>query len=227
MGKVMIYGASGHGKVIADIIERNQVEVLGFVDDDYSKWGKLFFGYRVWGGEEYLTQLTKKEKISIIIGVGDNHTRRKIKEKLDRQNIYFERAVHPSAQLGRGISIGEGTVVMANSVINSDSCIGDHCIINTTVTIDHDCIISDFVHLSPGAHLSGSVQIDSFSWIGLGASVINNIHVAEQAVVGAGAVVIRNVEPNTTVVGNPAAILQKNGGGNEFKLVLTKKLEEV
>ena len=102
---------------------------------------------------------------------------------------------------------------MANSVINCDSCIGDHCIINTAVTIDHDCIIGDFVHFSPGAHLGGSVQVDSLSWIGLGASVINNIHVAEKAVVGAGAVVIRNVESNTTVTGNPAEILQKNDTG--------------
>ncbi len=209
----MIYGASGHGKVIADIIERNQGEVLGFVDDDASKWGKLFFGYRVWGGEEYLKQLAKKENISIIIGIGDNHTRRKIKEKLDGENINFETAIHPSTQVGKGVTIGEGTVVMANSVINCDSRIGSHCIINTAVTIDHDSIIGDFVHLSPGANLGGSVQVDSFSWIGLGASVINNIHVAEQAIVGAGAVVIRNVESNTIVVGNPAAILQKNGTG--------------
>ena len=213
MRKVVIYGASGHGKVIVDIVERNRGEVFGFVDDDASKWGKLFFGYRVWGGEEYLKQLAKKEKISILIGIGDNHTRKEIKEKLDGENINFETAIHPSTQIGKGVTIGEGTVVMPNSVINCDSRIGAHCIINTAVTIDHDSIIGDFVHISPGACLGGSVQVDSLSWIGLGASVINNIHVAEQSVVGAGAVVIRNVDPNTIVVGNPAEILKTNDTG--------------
>jgi sugar O-acyltransferase (sialic acid O-acetyltransferase NeuD family) len=213
MRKIIIYGASGHGKVIADIIEKAQGEILGFVDDDHSKWGKRFFGYNVWGGEEYLSQLVEKEKISVIIGVGDNLNRKKIKEKLDREDIHFEKAVHPSAQLGRGVSIGEGTVVLANCVINSDTRIGNHCIINTAATIGHDDIIGDFVHISSGVHLGGSVQVDSLSWIGLGASVINNIHVAEKVIVGAGAVVIRNVEPNTTVAGNPARILHKNDKG--------------
>lgn len=157
----------------------------------------------------------KKETFSVIIGIGDNHIRQKVQENLEAADTRFCTAIHPSAQLGTGVTIGEGTVVMANSVINPGTRVGSHCIINTAVTIDHDCIIGDFVHLSPGVRLGGSVRVDSFSWIGLGTSVINNIHVAEHTIVGAGAVVIRYVEPFTVVAGNPALLLRKNEPGKQ------------
>jgi sugar O-acyltransferase (sialic acid O-acetyltransferase NeuD family) len=205
---VVIYGASGHGKVIADIIEKSGKTVLAFVDDNETLWNKSFCGYPVWGGGSYLLKAAGDRTFSVIIGIGDNHLRNKFQQNLERKNLQFGTAIHPSAQLGKGVGIGEGSVVMANSVINPGSRVGKHCIVNTAVTIDHDCIIGDFVHLSPGTHLGGGVRIDAFSWIGLGASVINNIHVAEHAIVGAGSVVIRHVEPNTVVAGNPAAFLR-------------------
>lgn len=207
---IVIYGAGGHGKVIADIVEKSGGTVPAFVDDDKSLWGKSFFGCPVWGGMDRLLQAARKERFGVIIAIGDNRIRREIQQALAKENIIFGTAIHPSVQLGRDVTVGEGTVIMANSVINPGSRVGGHCIVNTAVTIDHDCIIGDFVHLSPGAHLGGSVRVDAGSWIGLGASVINNIHVAENAVVGAGAVVIRDVEPHTVAAGNPAAFLHKN-----------------
>lgn len=213
MQKIIIYGASGHGKVIGDIVEKNGGQILGFLDDDDSKWGKLYFGYRVWGGEKYFTGLKEKEDISVIIGVGDNPARKRIKEKLAKKNVHFGRAIHPSAQLGRNVTIGEGTVIMANCVVNSDTWIGNHCVVNTSASIGHDNIIGDFVHIAPGAHLGGSVKVGNLTWIGLGASVINNINVAEHSIVGAGAVVIRDVASHSVVGGNPARLLPKNKKG--------------
>lgn len=212
---VVIYGASGHGKVIADIVGKSGGTILAFVDDDDTIWDKSFCGYPIWGGGSHLIDHAKKETFSVIIGIGDNHIRQKVQKNLEAADIRFCTAIHPSAQLGIDVTIGEGTVVMGNSVINPGTRVGSHSIVNTAVTIDHDCIIGDFVHLSPGVHLGGSVRMDSFSWIGLGASIINNIHVAEHAVVGAGAVVIRYVEPFTVVAGNPAVLLRKNEPGKQ------------
>jgi sugar O-acyltransferase (sialic acid O-acetyltransferase NeuD family) len=205
---LVIYGASGHGKVIADIVEKSGGTVLAFVDDNETLWDKTFCGYPLWPGGDYLFKAAAKQTFSVIIGIGDNYTRYRVKQTLEKAAVRFATAIHPSARLGRGVIIEAGTVVMANSVINPDTRIGSHCIVNTAVTIDHDCTIGDFVHLSPGAHLGGNTRIDAFSWIGLGASVINNIHVAEHAIAGAGAVVIRDVQPHTVVVGNPAAFLR-------------------
>jgi len=206
---IVIYGASGHGKVIVDIVEKSGGTVLALVDDDETLWDKSFCGYPVWGGLNHLLQVKKKEKFAVIVGIGDNRNRQKIQQRLAKEDFLFGTAIHPSVQLGKDVFVAEGTVVMANSVINPGTRVGSHCIVNTAVTIDHDCIIGDIVHLSPGAHLGGTVRVDASSWIGLGASIINNIHVAEHAIVGAGAVVIRDVEPHTVVVGNPAAFLRK------------------
>jgi sugar O-acyltransferase (sialic acid O-acetyltransferase NeuD family) len=155
-----------------------------------------------------LLKAAEDSTFSVIIGIGDNHRRHKIQRSLARENISFAAAIHPAAQLGNDVTIGEGTVIMANSVINPGTRVGNHCIVNTAVTIDHDCIIGDFVHLSPGVHLGGSVRVDDSSWIGLGASIINNIHIAEHTIIGAGSVVIHNVEPHVVVAGNPAAFLR-------------------
>ncbi|MCU0285063.1 MAG: acetyltransferase [Acidobacteria bacterium] len=216
MKSIIIYGASGHGKVIADIIEKSGDQITGFLDDDNNKWGKKYYGYNVLGGEEQFAELccsNSPESPFFIIGVGDNYTRQKITEKLKtltKEKITFGTAIHPSAQIAKDVTIGAGTVIMANCVVNTGSHIGGHCIVNTAATIDHDNIIGDFVHISPGAHLGGGVTVGNLSWIGLGASIINNIHIAENSIAGAGAVVIRNVEANTAVVGNPAAFLRKN-----------------
>jgi sugar O-acyltransferase (sialic acid O-acetyltransferase NeuD family) len=207
---VVIYGASGHGKVIADIVEKSGKTVLALVDDNECLWDKPFCGYPVWRGRSYLFEYAKKEVFSVIIGIGDNQRRQEIMKTMESAGICFGTAIHPSAQLGNDVNIGEGTVIMANSVINPGARVGCHCIVNTAVTIDHDCIIGDFVHVSPGAHLGGGVQVGHSGWIGLGASIINNIYIAEHTIIGAGSVVIRNVDAYTVVAGNPAAFLRKN-----------------
>ena len=209
---IVIYGASGHGKVIADIVEKSRGKVLAFIDDNEALWEKSFCGYPVWSGLSHLLQVRKKETFALIVGIGDNLNRQKVQQRLAKEGFLFGTAIHPSVQLGKDVFVGEGTVVMANGVINPGTRVGSHCIVNTAVTIDHDCNIGDFVHLSPGAHLGGTVDVDASGWIGLGASVINNIHVAEHAIVGAGAVVVRDVEPHTVVVGNPAKFLRKVDG---------------
>ncbi len=209
---VVIYGASGHGKVIADIVKKSGKTVLAFVDDNEALWDKSFCGCPVWSGISHLFEYAKKETISVIIGIGDNYRRQEMMKPLESAGICFDTAIHPSAQLGSDVDIGEGTVIMANSVINTGTRLGRHCIVNTAVTIDHDCIIGDFVHLSPGAHLGGSVRVGQSGWIGLGASIINNINIAEHTIIGAGSVVIRHVDAYTVVAGNPATFLRKNTG---------------
>lgn len=208
---VVIYGASGHGKVVADIVTQAGGTVLAFADDNDFLWGCEFFGHPVWGGMEKLREQTQAgdEPFDVIIAIGDNSTRRRVSETLERQGFLFARAIHPSAQIGRGAHIGAGSVVMANCAVNPDAAIGSHCIINTGVTVDHDCVIGDFCHLSPGAHLGGTVRVGASTWIGLGASVINNIDIGENVTVGAGSVVIRNIGSHSVVVGNPARLLKK------------------
>lgn len=207
--KVLIYGASGHAKVIADILLKQNQPPIAFLDDNPSLWGTTLMGFPIWGGAHYLIHSIPPQEYHIIIGIGANHSRKKIHQLCHSHGFQFATAIHPSCQLGYGVTINQGTVIMANCAINVATSIGQHCIINTGVTIDHDCSIQDFVHISPGAHLGGSVLVKHSSWIGLGSSIINNITIGELSTIGAGTVVIRDVKPNTTMIGNPAKPLEK------------------
>jgi len=209
MKKIIIYGASGHGKVIADIIEKSDKEISGFVDDDSKKWGLNFFRYKILGGYDYLNDIDRYQ-YEIIIGIGDNNTRKSISGKISKEEIKFSIVIHPSAQIAKNVIIEEGTVVMANAVINPDTRIGKHCILNTSSSVDHDCDLGDFVHISPGACLGGNIKVGKCSWIGLGASIKNNVIIGENSIIGAGAIVINDIPDNVIVVGNPAKILKTN-----------------
>jgi sugar O-acyltransferase (sialic acid O-acetyltransferase NeuD family) len=205
--EILVYGASGHAKVIIDIIEKEgRYKIMGIIDDNPEITGKKLLGYEIIGGFE---KLEENKDCRVIIGIGDNITRKKIYEKVTRSGHEFIRAVHPSSQIGRDVSISLGTVVMANATINTGSHIRKNVIINTGATIDHDCVIEDFVHISPGVHLAGNVTVGELSHIGIGASIVQGIHVGKNTVVGAGAAVIENVPDNVVVAGVPARVVKK------------------
>lgn len=197
--KLIIIGASGHGKVIADIAKLNGYEDIGFIDDDMNK--KTCGGYPVLGT---LTDIDKYWDRDFIVGIGNCKIRRKIQERLVNQGMMLVSLIHPNSVVAANVKIGIGTVVMAGAIINPDTVIGDGCIINTAATLDHENIIEDYVHISVGVHLAGNVHVGKESWIGVGSCISNNIQIYEDCVIGAGTVVIRNIEESGTYVGVPA-----------------------
>lgn len=194
MKKLIIIGASGHGKVIADIAEKNGYEKIKFLDDNENI--KECAGYPVVGKVSEAAMM-KDDKI---VAIGNAKIRKKIQENLS--NVIT--LVHPQAVISRRVTIGEGSVVMAGAVINSDTIIGKGCIINTGASVDHDCRIGDYVHVSVSAHAAGTVQVGEQSWIGIGAIISNNINITKECMIGAGTVVIKNIEETGTYVGVPA-----------------------
>ncbi len=199
---MILFGASGHGKVIADIIRaENRYELEYFLDD--APKCDSFVSTPIYKAEPNLWD--SKE---MIISVGTNSTRKKITERL--QNVNYVNTIHPSAVISPYTSLGKGIVVMANVVVNNNVKIGNHVILNTSCTVDHDCIIEDYAHISPGANLAGDVTVKEGAQIGIGASVIQGVEIGKFTMVGAGAVVIRDVPDYCTVVGNPARIIKTN-----------------
>jgi sugar O-acyltransferase (sialic acid O-acetyltransferase NeuD family) len=203
---MIIYGASGHGLVIHDILTKSGYTDLRFVDDaEKIDWigGKVI-------RPQALASGTNPEAI---LAVGNNWARKKLASSKD---FRYKTGIHPSAILAIPTEfIGEGTVIMAGVIINPEVKIGRHVIINTAATVDHECIIADFVHISPNATLSGDVLIGEGTHIGAGAVVIQGIRVGKWASIGAGAVVIRDVPDYAVVVGNPAKILKYNDALDE------------
>lgn len=195
--KVMIIGASGHGKVIADIIHQSGDQVMGFLDDDPTK--KEIHQIPVLGKIEDIQKY--KDDFCFIIGIGDNQIRKKIAESNPALNYYT--AIHPTAVIGEGVRVGNGTVVMANAVINADANIGEHCIINTSAVIEHECVIGGYTHVSPQACLCGNVHVGEECHIGAGTTITNNKNIVNNIIIGAESVVIRDINESGTYAGIP------------------------
>jgi sugar O-acyltransferase (sialic acid O-acetyltransferase NeuD family) len=201
-----VFGASGHGKVVVDAIERTGGVVAFVVDDDSVKVGKFFFGYEVISRDDLLERHADID--CGVVAVGDNLMRSRIVGWLEGHHFSFGVLVHPGASIGRGVSIGKGTVIFAAVVVNSDACIGAHNIINTASSVDHDCVLGDGVHVAPGVRLCGDVSVGDHVLLGVGSVVLPGLNIGAGAVVAAGAVVNRNVAPQTRVGGVPAQYME-------------------
>jgi len=205
---VVIVGASGHGKVVCDVLLVSGEQVRGFADDDSQKWNREWMGLPILGNIESLND----KDIELAMGIGDNPTREKVFHRAKALGFRFVNVIHPSAVIGRGCRLGEGIVVFANVVINPDTQIGDDVILNTSCSVDHDCVIESHAHIAPGARLAGNVTVGSGTLIGIGATVIPGIKIGAHSIVGAGSVVIHNLPDDCVAVGNPARVIKSLHG---------------
>ncbi len=195
-----LYGAGGHSMVIAELLEVSGMQITGFYDEMTYK--NEVFGYPVLKSAK---ELNTHNDVRWIICVGNNKARKAITEK---QAFLYGRAIHPTAQISKRSSIGEGTVIMAGVVVNSSAAIGKHVILNTNASIDHECILEDYVHVSPGASLAGNVVVGEGTHIGTGASVIPGVKIGKWCTIGAGAAIIKDVPDFATVVGVPGRVIK-------------------
>jgi sugar O-acyltransferase (sialic acid O-acetyltransferase NeuD family) len=207
---LLVWGAGGHGRVVADVARAGGAKVVGFIDRDTAKVGSSVAGgcaIVVASGADMTARLSAGEALprgatAIALGIGDNRLRSACRAGIVRSLL--PPLVHPSAVVSPSAVIGSGAVVMPRAVINAGATIGEGAIVNSGAVIEHDCVVGNDAHISPGAVLAGGVVVGPGAWVGAGATLIPNIRVGEWAVVGAGAVVIRDVAGSTTVVGSPA-----------------------
>lgn len=200
MRKLAIIGASGHGKVVADIARKNGYSDIVFFDDDES--------IHECGGYPVIGNSSKAERIDadIIVGIGNVSIRKRIQESVLEEKLVT--LIHPDAVVAEDVVIGTGTVVMAGAVINPGTKIGKGCIINTCASVDHDCEVGNYVHIAVGSHLCGTVFVGNGTWIGAGATVSNNISICPDCMIGAGAVIVKNIDLAGTYMGVPARKIQ-------------------
>lgn len=196
MKQLIIIGAGGHGKVVADIAKKNGYEDIRFLDDNekLSECG----GYPVIGRSSD----SSKYRCDMFVAIGNAEIRQKIQEQLGN----IATLIHPDAVIADDVKIGAGSVVMAGTVINSGAIIGRGCVINTGSSVDHDCILGDYVHISVGAHLAGAVEVRERTWVGIGAIVSNNLTICSDCMIGAGAVIVKNIFVSGIYEGLPARL---------------------
>ena len=204
--KIIIIGASGHGKVIADIVTKSNDAIVGFLDDNKNT-NESFMGYPILGSCDKYKKY--KDTCEFIIAIGNQYVRERIVKNL--KGVKWYTAIHPQSVVSPSeVEIGKGTVVMANSVINASSKIGEHSIINTSSVVEHDNVIGNYAHISVGAKLGGNVKVNDRTWIGIGATIKNGVSICSDCMIGAGTVVVKNIDTKGTYIGNPARILEKH-----------------
>ena len=210
--KIFVFGASGHAKVVIDTIERHGLyDIVFLVDDDPALKGTKFYDYHVIGGKLELLEV-RDQICGGIVAIGSNRARIAVANWLTDNGFDLVLAIHPFAQLGRGVTVDIGTVIMAGAIINSDSRIGRNVIVNTRASIDHDCTIGHGVHIAPGTTLCGTVRIGDGTFVCAGATIIPNLTIGSNVIVGAGSTVIRDVPDCKLVVGSPAKVVNNCKG---------------
>lgn len=204
-GRAMIvFGAGGHGKVVADAARSAGFTLVAFVDDSPARVGTSIWDVPVVSWEHCEMDRARWAGAVFGIGIGDNGARDAVQARIETAGYEVAAIVHARACVSPTARIGAGTVVMAGAVVNPDAVVGRGCIVNSGAIVEHDCELADFVHLSPNVALGGTVSVGERTHLGLGAVVLPGVRVGTDVKVGAGAVVIRDVPDALTVVGVPA-----------------------
>jgi len=210
MPSLVICGAGGHAKVVADVARSAGWTVAGFLDDLHpERAGEEFCGARILDPKELLMSGAP----AIALGIGHCATRlRRAKQLLD-QGCSAPVLAHPRAIVAQSVVLGHGSQVIAGAVLNPDAKLGMAVIVNTGATVDHDCVIGDGVHLAPGVHLAGNVTVGEGTFIGIGAVAKPGILIGRNCVIGAGSVIIGDIPDGVTAYGVPARVRTSAGGG--------------
>lgn len=209
-----IIGAGGFGREVAWLVERINAKTptwdfKGFLDDNSILWNREVDGYKIHGGHLVLER--DKGDVWCVLAVGNALARKRAVERLQPfPHIHFATLIDPNVETSKSVSVGEGSVICAGTIITVDVSIGRHNIINLNCTIGHDAVLKDFVTLYPSVDISGAVTVGECSEIGVGTQIIQGLSIGSRVVIGAGSCVIRNVEDGVTALGIPARVIKKN-----------------
>ena len=214
-----IIGASGHGRVIADIATRNGYDPIVFFDDDPQR--KSNGRYPVVGASGDALGFDGE----VFVAIGDRQVRERLMTMLEASGARLAVLIHPMAAVAENVTIGAGSVVMAGAVVNPGSVIGKGCIVNSNAVVEHDCLVGDYVHIAPGAILAGTVRVGARTWVGVSAAVRNNVTIAANCMIGMGAVV--TVGDNAVIAAGAVVTKDIVEAGTYISVPARRKEEEM
>ena len=207
MQKTFVYGASGHGKVVADILlAREDSTFAGFVDDRAELLGTHVLGFPVFGNGHWLEEEARKMRVTVALGVGDNLTRKRLAEKCLGWGAELATLVHPTASMSHSARLGPGTVVMALAAVNPNARIGRGVIVNTGAVVEHDVVIGNYSHVAPNATMGGASRLGDCTLLAINSAVLQCVNIGSHSIVGAGAVAVRDIPDYVVAFGVPAIV---------------------
>jgi sugar O-acyltransferase (sialic acid O-acetyltransferase NeuD family) len=219
MQRILVLGAGGHAKSVIDILERMpDREVVGVIASAPAA-DATHAGYPVLGDDAQLAAVVERHGVDgCVVAIGDNWTRARVARMVGEAvpSLRFTTVIHPSAQIARAVTIGDGTVVAGNAVVERDAHIGAHAYISMTTVVGHDVSIGDYATLGPHAVLCGAARLGEYAMVGAGANVLQNIVVGEHTVIGAGSTVTRDVPAYAVAYGSPARVMRQRQAGERY-----------
>lgn len=210
--RIVIWGAGGHAKVVADIVRRgSQLEVAGFLDD--ASPGRVdteFYGAPIYDDAIRLSELLSSGIRQIVIAIGDNESRLRKADLARQAGFVLPAIIDPAAIVSASAGLDEGVVVGPGAIVNADTSLARCVIVNSGAIVEHDCKISEGAHIASGATLAGHVSVGSCSLVGVGATVRDRIQIGQSSIVGAGSVVVHDVPDNAVAYGVPARVVRRS-----------------
>jgi sugar O-acyltransferase (sialic acid O-acetyltransferase NeuD family) len=207
--RLIIFPFGGNAResllTILDINKKNKKwDVLGFIDDDSSSWGKECCGVKVLGGQEVIKEFQDVKILAVPGNPNDYLKRQEIIDRLEKDNNHFATIIHPSVTVSPDTILGYNTIIMSNVVVSCGVNIGNHCVILPNSVIAHDCIVGDYCCIGSNVTISGNVALGSNCYVGSGVSMRDNMKIGENTLIGLGSNVISNFASGVVVAGNPA-----------------------
>jgi sugar O-acyltransferase (sialic acid O-acetyltransferase NeuD family) len=209
---VFVYGAGGHGRVVADALQCMGLRLGGFVDDDPTRQGHEIWDFPILSFKGFLSGIRVDRNVALALGIGNNEARERIYRIAARRGIQIISIAHPSSTIAISAQIGSGTVILSAASVNPDARVGAGTILNTGCVVEHDVVIGNFSHVCPNAAFGGEAMLGAHSQVGIGAAILPRVSIGTNVRVGAGAVVTRDVPDGVTVVGVPARPLPSREG---------------
>lgn len=214
MRPIVIWGATGQARVLAEFLPAIGFQIAALIDRDpaiasFLANVPLFRDAR----ELAAWRRSVPGDVAALVAIGGSHgiERLALQDELAAAGYDLPAAVHPRAYVAGDARIGPGSQVLAMAVVGAGAQIGAACIVNTAASVDHECVLEDGVHIAPGASIAGLVHVGRGAFVGTGASIIPRVRVGAQTTIGAGAVVVRDIPAHSIAYGNPARVIRRAG----------------
>lgn len=202
---IVVVGAGGFGREVASLIHdingiRSEWRFMGFLDDGVD--GSTVEGYPILGSISSINTLPTP--IYAVCAVGDPRLRRKLVAQVETCGCEFATLIHPTVSKSQYVSVGEGSIICAGTILTTNIKIGKHSILNLNCKVGHDSMLGEYTSCMPGVNIAGEVVVGDGSYFGLNACVINRVNIGEWSIIGAGAAAVKDIPSRCVAVGVPA-----------------------